>query len=96
MQILVKCTAPPWSVSSRQSITIPAGADVILPCIIESANPAPLYNWQHLPPNDSIPQKEFHQLDNGSLLLTDVHVPGIFKCTAWNEYGTSTQIIYLC
>jgi len=83
-------------VSSRQSITIPAGADIILPCIIKVANPAPLYHWQHLPPNDSIPQEKFHPLDNGSLLLTDVRVPGIFKCTAWNEYGASTQIIYLC
>ena len=67
----------------------------MLPCVVETANPAPLYQWEHLPQNASISQEGFRPLDNGSLLLIDVHVPGIFKCTASNKYGTSTQITYL-
>jgi len=87
--------AAPRPIMSRQWITVPAGADVVLSCIIDMAYPPPLFHWQHILPHEDMRPENFQQLSNGSLLLTEVKIPGIYRCMAWNEYGTSTQLIYL-
>ena len=81
---------------SRQWVTITAGDDLILSCIIEMAYPPPLYHWQHIVPHEDVITAESSQLlNNGSLLLSGVKNPAIYKCMAWNEYGTSIQLIYI-
>ena len=59
------------------------------------AYPPPLFHWQHIVPHDDEVAGNFQQLENGSLLLTGVKAPAIYKCMAWNEYGTSIQFIYI-
>ena len=88
-------TVAPQPVKSREWITITAGADLILPCIIEMAYPPPLFHWQHIVPHEDEVAGDFRLLENGSLLLTGVKAPAIYKCMAWNEYGTSIQFIYI-
>ena len=85
----------PQPVKSRQWVTITAGADLILPCNIEMAYPPPVFHWQHIMPHEDEIAENVQPLKNGSLLLTGVKAPAIYKCTAWNEYGTSIQFIYI-
>ena len=90
------CTVAPQPVMSRQWIVITAGDDVVLPCVIEMAYPPPLYHWQHIAPYEDVTMSENAQLlNNGSLLLSGVNSPAIYKCIAWNEYGTSIQLVYI-
>ena len=90
------CTVAPHPVMSRQWIVITAGDDVVLPCVIEMAYPPPLYHWQHIAPYEDVTMSENAQLlNNGSLLLSGVNTPAIYKCIAWNEYGTSIQLVYI-
>ena len=79
----------------KKWITITAGTDLILPCIIEMAYPPPLFHWQHIVPHEDEVAGDFRLLENGSLLLTGVKAPAIYKCMAWNEYGTSIQFTYI-
>ena len=89
-------TVAPQPVMSRQRIEIKAGDDVVLPCVIEMAYPPPLYHWQHIEPFEDVRSSEnFKLLNNGSLLLSGIRTPAIYKCTAWNEYGRSIQLIYI-
>ena len=60
------------------------------------AYPPPLYHWQYIAPYEDVTIPENAQLlNNGSLLLSGVSTPAIYKCTAWNEYGTSIQLVYI-
>ena len=85
----------PQPVKSRQWVTVTAGADLILPCNIEMAYPPPVFHWQHIMPHEDEIAEDVQILENGSLLLTGVKIPAIYKCTAGNEYGTSVQFIYI-
>ena len=91
----ILCTVAPQPEKSRQWITVTAGADVVLPCIVEMAYPPPLYHWQHIVPHEDNVVANFQPLYNGSLLLTGVKAPAIYRCKAWNEYGTSVHFIYI-
>ena len=68
---------------------------MILPCTIEMAYPPPLFHWEHIVPHKDPVAGRSQLLSNGSLLLTEVKSPAIFKCVAWNEFGISTQFIYI-
>ena len=90
------CTVAPQPVMSRRWIKITAGDDVVLPCVTEMAYPPPLYHWQHIAPHeDEMTSENSQLLNNGSLLLSGVNTPAIYRCIAWNEYGRSIQLIYI-
>ena len=85
----------PQPIQSQQLIVVTAGGDVILTCIIEMAYPPPLLQWAHVAPHRDIVPGKSQQLNNGSLLLTGVKTPAIYKCIAWNEFGASVQLKYI-
>ena len=85
----------PQPVKSRQWVTVTAGGDLILTCNIEMAYPPPVFHWQHIMPHEDEIAENVQTFENGSLLLTGVKIPAIYKCTAGNEYGRSVQFIYI-
>ena len=70
------------------------GSNVTLPCTIDVASPSPLYYWERTSLGGS--SSEINRtLSDGSLQLQNIQQPGIYQCTARNDYGSSVQIIEL-
>ena len=75
-------------------MSVPYGSNVSLPCTVEVASPLPLYDWECVSAEDSLPEVN-ETLSDGSLQLRNVQRSGVYRCTAHNGYGNSTQIIEL-
>ena len=87
-------TAAPQPSFHNTTVSASYGSNISLPCVVDVANPPPLYNWTHVSTED--PSSEINYiLSDGSLQLKNVWKSGIYQCIAWNDYGSSLQIVKL-
>ena len=70
------------------------GCNVTLSCTIDVANPSPSYYWQRTSLGGSLSEIN-STLSDGSLQLQNIQQPGIYRCTARNDYGRSIQVFEL-